>query len=725
LCLDVITDHFPRVRATRNITTNLIRFIPSHHDVELVPASLHSSEYFLLTMALSGPEWIAALSSTLLRVFVFIFLRWVCEQKVRRSSWCPVANTSQIPGHHLPPLILTTLSVYLTTIFTRSGAFGLRPLTLEEAFPRLFHHDKQAATEIVPVKENELQENDREPTLYEDEKHVIKILGFGIPDWRDPGFSYLTIFTNVLLALLAVDLIFRGPLLHPAKDLRFSRVGFVDDTSAKVLFREPDPSQLPVYAYLKGTHDSRWTTTDQIYFLDEDTDYTHPITFEGLVPDTLYTYSLSNELSGTFTTAPAPGSVRANSLVFLTSSCIKANFPYRLTTNSLSIHGFEHLPKILRSLPSPASFMLFLGDFIYVDVPLRLSSSLRHYRAEYRRVYASPSWSLPGVSTLPWLHTLDDHEIANDWSAGNDTDPFPAASDPFIHYHVAANPPTPVSAATGSNTTYFEYSRGPASFFMLDTRRYRTDPEPAMAKALSNKPLYGSSITPSNPPADRSNHTMLGAQQLSALLAFLAAPPPRNVHWKIIASSVPFTKNWRFGTPDTWGGFPSERAQVLEAMHRAERELGVRVVVLSGDRHEFAAIRFPPPIISYNPSSSIETADTVATSSSGSRVVYDRTPASGPHEFSVGPLSMFYLPLRTFRQVDEEDVAIKYLPDGNSKVGAVEIRNLEGKAPRDQKSMLRYTLWVDGEVAWEYVLTSPAPGYLEGPETRRGLTPWA
>jgi len=361
--------------------------------------------------------------------------------------------------------------------------------------------------------------------------------------------------------------------------------------------------------------------------------------------------------------------------------------------------------------------MLFLGDFIYVDVPLRLSSSIQHYRSEYRRVYASPSWSLPGLDSLPWIHTLDDHEIANDWSGGNDTDPFPAASDPFIHYHVSVNPPVPPHVRTGpeTNTTYFQFSNGPASFFMVDTRRYRTDPEPA-SSSTTLKPLDGSSTEFSNSPYPQPNHTMLGAAQLASLLSFLSTPEPPHVHWKIIASSVPFTKNWRFGTPDTWGGFLRERSRILAAMHAAERDLGVRVIVLSGDRHEFAAIRFPPPIVDFA-SSIVTTQDqnkiqlpsnpSTADHKPSKNIIYDRTPQSGPHEFSVGPLSMFYLPFRTFKQTDDEDVAIKYLPDGNSKVGAIEIRNLAGE---EQRSLLKYSLYIDGVLTWEYTLTSPASG---------------
>lgn len=490
------------------------------------------------------------------------------------------------------------------------------------------------------------------------------------------------------MTLLSLDLVFRGPVLYNGKDLKFARVGFVDDSSAKILFRDPNPRNLPVYAYLKSSDQSAWTTTDTIYYLGEETDYTKPVTFSKLRPDTAYTYALSNDLQGTFKTAPPPNSQMARSLTFLTSSCIKANFPYNPFAHSLSIAGFKYLSKVIRSLPLPPSFMLFLGDFIYVDVPLRLGSSQKHYRSEYRRVYSSPSWNLPGVD-LPWIHTLDDHEIANDWFGGNDTEPFVSASDPFMHYHVSVNPPLPPSVPSGpeANSTYFQFVQGPASFFMLDTRRYRTHPE-GRENSSTAKPLYGSSLTSSQTPEYAPS--MLGPLQLKAFLAFLKAPEHPNVRWKIVASSVPFTKNWRFGTSDTWGGFLSERKQILEAMHYAEQKLAVRVVILSGDRHEFAAIRFPPSML-------------------GARTgqpAYDDTPGLGPHEFSVGPLSMFYLPIRTFKQIDDEDVALTYLPDGNSKLGVIDIQPTRRADQRS--SSLTYTLWIDGSVAWTYSLQSPA-----------------
>ncbi|KAK5088319.1 hypothetical protein LTR05_002536 [Lithohypha guttulata] len=575
--------------------------------------------------------------------------------------------------------------LYLSLITANSKSFGTHRPTLREAFPKLFRHEKRSE---APKSDTLHELHHDEPAVYHDEKAIWRTLLLGIPDWKEWEFSYTAIAVNILLTLLSLDMIFRGPLLYDGKDLTFTRLGYVDDTSAKVLLRDPNITNLPIYVYLRPSNSPAWSNVDTLYYLGEDSDYTYPITFSKLQPDTAYTYALSNDLKGHFQTAPGASDQNAKSLIFLTSSCIKANFPYNPFSHSLSIHGFKHLSNVMKALPSRAAFMLFLGDFIYVDVPQRLSSTVEHYRSEYRRAYKSPSWQLPGLQ-IPWLHTLDDHEIANDWAGGNETEPFPAASDPFLHYHVSVNPPFPedVPASSRANTTYFQFTQGPASFFMLDTRRYRTQPESEQASLFfSAKLLYGSSSAPSQAPEYAPS--MLGPAQLQSLLSYLTTPEPPNVHWKFVASSVPFTKNWKVGTSDTWGGFLTERQRVLDAMHFAEANLGVRVVILSGDRHEFAAVRFPPSA-------------TRALSSS-------KDGATGPHEFSVGPLSMFYLPLRTFKQTDDEDVAIAYYPDGNSKVGTVEIASIINRTCRNSRSILTYTLWVDGSRRWNYTIESPS-----------------
>lgn len=574
---------------------------------------------------------------------------------------------------------MTATLLYLTLVVAFSNNFGDHRPSLREAFPRLFR-DKN--TQGLDALEEESSSHHDEPALYHDERAIWRTLLLGIPDWKEWEFSYITIAVNVILTLLSLDLVYRGPLLHDGRELAFTRVGYVDEATAKILVREPDLSKLPLYVYIKVTDQPQWTFADTIFDIDEETDFTRPIVFTDLKADTAYMFSLSNDLRGQFITAPPRGSPEAKSLTFLTSSCIKANFPYQLFSNSLSIHGLKHLSRVSKALRAPASFMLFLGDFIYVDVPLRLGSTVEHYRSEYRRVYKSPSWRLPGID-MPWLHTLDDHEIANDWAGGNVTAPFPAAADPFLHYHVSVNPPFPPKISDGhqSNTTYFQFTQGPASFFMLDTRRYRTQPEIHSEGVFGTaKPLYGSSASQKQRPIMAPS--MLGESQLNDLIAFLTTPEPAGVSWKFVASSVPFTQNWKVGTSDTWGGFLAERETILKAMHFAEASLGVRVVVLSGDRHEFAAIRFP------------------------SQQAADHN-LSGPHEFSVGPLSMFYLPFRTFKQSSDSDIALAYMPDGNSKIGQIEIFPTNKDIVPESRSTLRYTLWIDGRKSWSYELHSP------------------
>jgi alkaline phosphatase D len=95
--------------------------------------------------------------------------------------------------------------------------------------------------------------------------------------------------------------------------------------------------------------------------------------------------------------------------------------------------------------------------------------------------------------------------------------------------------------------------------------------------------------------------------------------------FKFVASSVPFTTLWSHDAQiDSWAGFLRERQQLLEAFHSVPN-----VFVLSGDRHEFAAILFN-----------------------------GKTSDSYPvYEFSTSPLSMFYMPfIRTLAPRSQDNV---------------------------------------------------------------------
>jgi alkaline phosphatase D len=137
------------------------------------------------------------------------------------------------------------------------------------------------------------------------------------------------------------------------------------------------------------------------------------------------------------------------------------------------------------------------------------------------------------------------------------------------------------------------------------------------------------------------------------------------------------------------------------------------VIILSGDRHEFAHIEFNPP------SSPSETP--VSNKAGGNYVVT---------EISTSPLSMFAIPFYRSLQMRSEEVAvrtktetviteggltmeqtiveeeplekvIKYVGEGNYKWSSIEIdtRNLD-------KPTLRLETVIDGEVAYKSVIYS-------------------
>lgn len=585
----------------------------------------------------------------------------------------------QIPGHQLVPTIYTAALVYLTSFLYSawSTTDQQQPLNgdISRPKPRLngnlstqsrvgagsSQSGKESTRSTLEVTVNghtyKHQHQHKGATLQK-----LNTILFGVPNSKSLAWSLATIAANFLLILGTLDVVYRAKISYPSQDLAFTRVGYVSDTSARILIREPDIAQLPIFISYRGAPnsgvDDSWKSAGQIYLLSNEMDYTYSQEIAHLRSSTRYQFAVSNNHSGFFTTAAPAGQMApgTSKFTFLTSSCIKPRFPYSPFSHPLSIPGLKHLAAWIPELR--ASFMLFLGDFIYVDVPHRFGVDVETYRREYRQVYSSPDWPTASKD-LPWLHVIDDHEIANDWDR-QWQDPYSAAIDPWNIYHNSLNPP----AAGPPNASYFQFTQGPASFFMMDTRRHR-DSEHAMN-------------------ANSRTKSMLGATQLASLLDFLTRDESEGVHWKFVISSIPFTRNWRLNSADTWANYLHERRVILEAMWDVGmRGDGIGVVVLSGDRHEFAATAFPPPKDSKWPISA-----TV-------------------HEFSTSPLSMFYLPIRSYWEKpgedDVEEVCIKYAPDGNSKFGAVELEQVKG----GEQGLLRFRLFVDGVETWDYVLMTP------------------
>lgn len=311
----------------------------------------------------------------------------------------------------------------------------------------------------------------------------------------------------------------------------------------------------------------------------------------------------------------------------------------------------------------PTEFLLLLGDFIYADVPYYFGDDKEAYSRLYRHTYASPSFRKI-YEKLPVYHIYDDHEVINNFAGGlNESVPYANASRAFHLYNAVGNYNT-----TKSDDYYYTFRYGDTAFFVTDTRRYRSDPVTTEANA----------------------RTMLGDKQLSALHSWLSEVNETAV-FKFVVTSVPFTSLWQHDAQtDSWAGYPDEKASLLNVFHSVPN-----VILLSGDRHEFAAIEYNGP--------------------------YERS--HRVLEFSTSPLSMFYVPfIRTLKMESTDFVekvrvsevegpngtliatdvdlvpserVLEYKSKGNYKWSTFEVDTRNPKHP-----VLRLELTIDGKPAY-------------------------
>ncbi|UPK92905.1 hypothetical protein LCI18_003840 [Fusarium solani-melongenae] len=446
-------------------------------------------------------------------------------------------------------------------------------------------------------------------------------------DAARPISTAVSFLVNICCLAAVLDFLFRGHMLHQSNNLSFSRIGFVDSSTARVVIRAPNSDYVDMNIISDSGASS--ANVDPI-FINHESDYTGTFLVEGLAPNTSYMYSTNASHTGSFRTSVSPQDLGRWSLI--SSSCIKPFYPYSPIDHGLRIKGLEHLSNYVSS--KPVEMMLFLGDFIYIDLPIPLGWDAKAYYTAYRQAYASPSWSSQ-LRAIPWLHVYDDHEIINDWAA-NETGLYGTAMQPFWSYQGHANPPS----AFGAGQTYYVFRRGGVSFFVLDTRRYRSD------IALADGP----------------EKTMLGEQQCTALVQWLES----ETDYKVVVSSVPFTRNWRGpDSADSWSGYLWEREQILDAMKR-----NGGAIILSGDRHEHATTKFPP-------------------NNEGEMPVI---------EFSTSPLNQFYEPFDRFhKEIEDTDISIHSHPWGTSKFGVVSF-----DTSNKDRLTLHYDLIVDGSRVWQY-----------------------
>ncbi|KAH7341143.1 PhoD-like phosphatase-domain-containing protein [Rhizoctonia solani] len=407
--------------------------------------------------------------------------------------------------------------------------------------------------------------------------------------------------------------------------------------------------------------------------------------------------------------APGPTNDEAPELDTLTTATVEVT-PSPLDNEQVPLVSTEASPAAPSSKPAPIEFLMMMGDFIYADVPYYFGDTIQAYRRLYRRVYASKSFRKI-YERLPTYNIYDDHEFINNFGANGDdsSSPYLNASRAYEIYNGQANPDSKTKGVY-----YYDFRHGDTAFFVLDTRRYRSPPPPQkpypfpislftpliQAVAEGRNPFaayFGEPNAPINPIAeavDETSRTMLGEEQLAALHSWIA-DVNRTATWKFVVSSVPLTAMWAGydGHVDLWAGYMHERDTVLSLLSSVPN-----VVVLSGDRHEFAAVEFPR----------------------GKYLV---------REYSTSPLNQFYFPFthtlspkharkislvrknvvttetgeelveEVAEEVDEE-VLVKYIPNGNHKWATIEVDSMDSNAPK-----LKVEVYINGKLEWEQNVT--------------------
>lgn len=502
---------------------------------------------------------------------------------------------------------------------------------------------------------------------------------------------------------------------------------------AESLFENPEPLRV-VYREVRNvilesnsaansidgqirTQTKRWER-GPLLKLSAESDWTGVAKIEGLWPATEYEWRLAFAHNSTFTSVPSHArkfitwpdprlsddkqtltvlhTARneddsapfddPNHFTFGSSSCIKPDFPWVPTqfwawswilrlfnignepggfALRNRIQGFDKLAERVldgRDRPSMRFFMQ-LGDVIYGDVPYWGGPFVLTYRKLYRNLFASESFRRV-YERLPIMGIYDDHEFVNNWG-GNEL--VGSAVDHGSHHITKVQTPKALSPATkawheyiGSSNPdplepdqhYYTFRYGDTAFFVMDCRRHRS---PWQIE-------------------DDEDKTMLGQQQKEAFIRWLGAVNS-TATFKFVVSSVPFTTLW--GGPldydsktDSWTAYTYERDYLMTIMQYIPN-----IIVLSGDRHEFASVGIAPV---------------------GSRSNYH--PVT---EFSTSPLNMFYLPVRTLAQEHNlgatgAERLYKYLPDGNIKWSEFEVDTRNTKQP-----VVNVKVLIDGKVAWK------------------------
>lgn len=298
---------------------------------------------------------------------------------------------------------------------------------------------------------------------------------------------------------------------------------------------------------------------------------------DGLEPNRWYYYRFKSgtdiSQTGRTKTAPEPGAY-LDRLNFAFVSCQNYSDGY--------YSAYDHLIK------EELDVVLFLGDYIYEygsqgdigrgHIPRKEIFSLEEYRTRHAQYKCDPSLQAAHAA-FPWIVSLDDHEVKNDW--GGEGPPYKdneqflarrAAAFQAFYEHMPLRKRSIPDDMGMQLYRRFKYGNL-ADFNVLDTRQYRTD----FACGGGNQSQCQERFDPSR--------TILGRRQEQWLFNNLKSSSAR---WNILAQQVMMARRDRSAGPDVrmhmdkWDGYAASRNRLFNVI---EKNNISNLVVLTGDQH--------------------------------------------------------------------------------------------------------------------------------------------
>jgi cholesterol oxidase len=276
--------------------------------------------------------------------------------------------------------------------------------------------------------------------------------------------------------------------------------------------------------------------------------------------------------------------------VLILTSCL---YPPNLLRQRLAFKMMDRITQLVREEPgnSIKYALLVAGDSIYADASAGLmdpTEPRERFELAYRRLRATPSWQQLSLVIHNRLHTIDDHEIIDNWEpsckevpdeADDSSNPelMEQAKQHFLNF-ISTGGVDPHESEAVSNKLWGRRHIQGLNFFLLDTR---TEREPrraetaATAKMISEEQksdvlawldeLHKKDVDlPGQMPSPK--FIMSGSMLLPRRVAAAHADNKK-------CSTLPF---------DSWDGYPNTRNTVLA--HIAAKGIH-NVIFLSGDEH--------------------------------------------------------------------------------------------------------------------------------------------